>query len=61
MLAAWKAFGQDDEGADLIEYALLASIIAIGATTVLADLIVGVDGMLQRLITRIGLITFPAP
>ena len=58
MLATWKAYARDDEGADLIEYALLASILAIGATTVLANLIVGVDGLFDRLIARLGTFTF---
>ena len=50
MLAAWRRFRSEEDGVDLIEYSLLAAIIAVGISALLAEFILGVDGLLQTLI-----------
>ena len=50
MLAAWRRFRSEEDGVDLIEYSLLAAIIAVGLSALLAEFILGVDGLLQTLI-----------
>jgi Flp pilus assembly pilin Flp len=51
-----RRFLFDDDGADLVEYALLATVVAVGGYFVLSDFVLGVDGLLARVVSRLAVL-----
>ena len=49
-----SAFLNDDRGADLIEYALLAGLIALAMTTVLGQTKAAIEGIFNNINTALG-------
>jgi len=49
-----NAFLTDDRGADLIEYALLAGLIALALTTVLGDTKTAIETIFKNINTALG-------
>ena len=47
MFAAWRRFVADEQGADLIEYALLAAIVALGAVEALSVFVLGLNSLFE--------------
>jgi pilus assembly protein Flp/PilA len=47
-------FIQETEGQDLIEYALLAGIIAIGAVTIMGGVSSAINGQFTNISTTVG-------
>ena len=45
---------REESGQDLIEYALLAGIIAIGAVTVMGQVKGGINTVLGKVVTELG-------
>lgn len=51
-------FIKEDNGADLVEYALLVGLVSLAAIATLGDVGTAIGGMFTRLITRLDLVTF---
>jgi len=49
-------FVSDDQGADLIEYALLVGLIALAMTTALTNLSTSIGDLFTRIQTKLGAI-----
>jgi len=57
MSKAMTRFMTDEAGADLIEYALLAALISLGAVLTLTQVGAGINGLFLKLNTKIASIT----
>ena len=57
MTQAVTRFITDEAGADLIEYALLAALISLGAVLTLTQVGAGINGIFLKLNTKIASIT----
>ena len=49
-------FIDDDQGADLIEYALLVGLIALAMTTTLTNVSTSITGLFGKIQTKLGAI-----
>jgi pilus assembly protein Flp/PilA len=58
-MAAIKRFIDDNAGADLIEYALLAGLISLAAVATLTDVGTSIGGLFTRVKTKLDSITVP--
>ena len=47
-------FVREEEGQDLIEYSLLAAIIAVGSIGVMGQVTGAIDGIFQRIIAALA-------
>ena len=54
MSKAMTRFMTDEAGADLIEYALLAALISLGAVLTLTEVGAGINGLYLKLNTKIA-------
>ena len=54
-----KQFVHDDQGADLIEYALLAGLISLAAVTALGTVGTSITGLFGKISTKLNGITVP--
>lgn len=54
MKTAFKRFVQDQDGQDLIEYALLAAIIALGVTLAMQGVRTALQGQFDAISTSVG-------
>ena len=54
MLSMVKRFITDEDGADLIEYALLAGLVALAAVATLTTLGTSISGLYTRISTKIA-------
>jgi pilus assembly protein Flp/PilA len=54
-----KNFIADDSGADLIEYALLAGLVALAAVTTLTAVGGNIAGLYTRISTKVAAIVVP--
>ncbi len=54
-----KQFIVDDSGADLIEYALLAGLIALAAVATLTTVGTNISGLYTKISTKVAAITVP--
>ena len=52
-------FVNDDQGADLIEYALLAGLISLAAVTALGTVGTSITGLFGKISTKLNGITIP--
>lgn len=50
-------FIADDQGADLVEYALLVGLIALALTTTLTGVATSITGLFGRINTALGKVT----
>lgn len=48
-----KRFVKEEEGQDLIEYALLAALIAVACIAILNSTAIGIQGIFQRVIAAL--------
>jgi pilus assembly protein Flp/PilA len=53
-MASFTRFIDDDEGADLIEYAMLAGLISLACVATLTLVATGINGLYTKIITQIG-------
>jgi pilus assembly protein Flp/PilA len=51
-----KRFANDDQGADLIEYALLAGLISLAAVTALGTVGTSITGLFTKINTKLSAI-----
>jgi pilus assembly protein Flp/PilA len=58
-MKAIKRFIDDDAGADLIEYALLAGLISLAAVGTLTDVGTSIGGLFGKVKTKLDTITVP--
>ena len=49
-----QRFIREEDGQDLIEYALLASLIAIATIVLMGQVAGGINGVFQRVVTALG-------
>jgi pilus assembly protein Flp/PilA len=54
-----RQFVNDDQGADLIEYALLAGLISLAAVTALGTVGTSITGLFGKISTKLNGITVP--
>jgi pilus assembly protein Flp/PilA len=59
MTKAMTRFITDEAGADLIEYALLAALVSLGAVLTLTQVGAGINGLYGKMNTKIASITIP--
>ena len=59
MRATVNKFINDESGADLIEYALLAGLVALAAVATLTTVGTNISGLYSRISTKIAGITIP--
>ena len=59
MTKAMTRFITDESGADLIEYALLAALVSLGAVLTLTQVGAGINGLYGKMNTKIASITIP--
>ena len=59
MTRSIHAFIHDDSGADLIEYALVAGLVALAAVATLTTVGTNISGLYTRISDRIAAITVP--
>jgi pilus assembly protein Flp/PilA len=59
MNAAIRNFIRDDSGADLIEYALLAGLVALAAVATLTTVGTNITGLYTKISTKVAAITIP--
>jgi Flp pilus assembly pilin Flp len=49
-----NAFLADEQGADLIEYALLVGLVALALTTTLSGVATSITGLFDKITTALG-------
>lgn len=52
-LGIFKSFLQDEEGAQVVEYALIIAVVSIGLVVALGDATTGLRGSFTTLVTRV--------
>jgi pilus assembly protein Flp/PilA len=58
-MRAIQAFIRNEEGADLIEYALLAGLISLAAVATLSTVGTSVTGLFAKVSTKLDAVTVP--
>jgi pilus assembly protein Flp/PilA len=49
-----QSFAKDEEGAQVVEYALIIAVVSIGLVVALGDATAGLRSVFDNLITRVG-------
>jgi pilus assembly protein Flp/PilA len=54
MLNLLKNFHQEESGQDLIEYALLAALIALGAVTMMGNVATAINAQFSKVVVQLN-------